>query len=435
MVITQKTVQKLEPANERVQYMDDDTTGFGVRVDPDGRRSYFWKSKVHGVTRFRACGEYPLTTVKNAKAKAQEWASIAAKWRAAGYPDPDPFNKVKAEPRAKVPTFRELSEAYIERHIHNPDPEKAANNPKRAEDQLRRVLKRYFEDWMDRPIDKITVKDAVTLKENILKVAARSNYARSGGRYQANRTMEYVRAMYGWSGTSANGKINFWPVADNPAKDVEACSEESRDRFLKPEELLRFNQELEKEPSRDLRDFLTIALSTGARSENILSAEWKDVSLDLRNWHIPLSKSGKSYDVDLTDAPLRVLERRRAEVPEAERFVFPAHSESGHRVSVKREWQAFRKRAELEDFRVHDLRRSHGSYMALSGVSLQKIGAALGHTSLDSTKIYARLQQQAITEARMAGEKKMRELMLQAKKRLAKEKREKTPHKLLLGAG
>jgi integrase len=48
-------------------------------------------------------------------------------------------------------------------------------------------------------------------------------------------------------------------------------------------------------------------------------------------------------------------------------------------------------RSDIGDLRIHDLRRSLGSWQAISGASLAIIGNSLGHKSADATMIYARL--------------------------------------------
>ena len=45
----------------------------------------------------------------------------------------------------------------------------------------------------------------------------------------------------------------------------------------------------------------------------------------------------------------------------------------------------------MQDIRLHDVRRTFGSYQALTGASLQIIGRSLGHKSMAATQIYARL--------------------------------------------
>jgi len=188
---------------------------------------------------------------------------------------------------------------------------------------------------------------------------------------------------------------------------------------LQPDELVRFEAELAKETHGDLKDFLVISLATGARRSAVLGMRWEDVSFERGNWHVPYtsSKNGESYEVDLSAAALATLERRRSEAVEGATFVFPSNSASGHVEDLKKRWNEFRKRAGIPDVRIHDLRRTHGSYLAISGTSLQIIGGALGHRSTASTAIYSRLIQETVKEARVAGEKKMLELMRKAKRR------------------
>jgi len=70
----------------------------------------------------------------------------------------------------------------------------------------------------------------------------------------------------------------------------------------------------------------------------------------------------------------------------------------------------------LPDIRIHDLRRSLGSWQAVTGASGFIIGKSLGHRSQQATAIYARLNLDPVrasveraTEAMMlAGKRKIR---------------------------
>ena len=55
--------------------------------------------------------------------------------------------------------------------------------------------------------------------------------------------------------------------------------------------------------------------------------------------------------------------------------------------------------AELRDLRIHDLRRTQGSWQAALGISLAIIGKSLGHADLKSTQVYARLQLDPVRDA------------------------------------
>ena len=62
-------------------------------------------------------------------------------------------------------------------------------------------------------------------------------------------------------------------------------------------------------------------------------------------------------------------------------------------------WERVCDRAGLEDLRVHDLRRTHGSWMLAGGADLQVISKALGHKDYSSTLVCARLDTAPIRKA------------------------------------
>ena len=86
---------------------------------------------------------------------------------------------------------------------------------------------------------------------------------------------------------------------------------------------------------------------------------------------------------------LDILRRRRAETSSV--FVLPGPGAKGHYMEPKRAWATLLKRAKLDDLRIHDLRRSLGSWMTIGGTSLPIVGKALGHKTSQATSIYARL--------------------------------------------
>ena len=65
----------------------------------------------------------------------------------------------------------------------------------------------------------------------------------------------------------------------------------------------------------------------------------------------------------------------------------------------KKAWERVRERSGLTDVRMHDLRRTLGSWQALAGTSLQVIGKSLGHKSMKATEIYARLTTDPVRES------------------------------------
>ena len=83
-------------------------------------------------------------------------------------------------------------------------------------------------------------------------------------------------------------------------------------------------------------------------------------------------------------------------------YVFPAgnsKSKKGHITEPSAAWRRLLKHSELKDLRIHDLRRTNGSWQAKTGGSLQIIGKSLGHKDIATTAIYARLDIDPVKES------------------------------------
>ena len=121
---------------------------------------------------------------------------------------------------------------------------------------------------------------------------------------------------------------------------------------------------------------------------------WEELDLDRATWRIPETKNGQPLVLPLAREAVKIL-RERKERSKSD-WVFPTashtkRSKSGHIEQFRDAWKAILKRAEIADFRLHDLRRTLGSWMAMSGSSLPVVGRALGHLNQSTTQIYARL--------------------------------------------
>jgi integrase len=75
-------------------------------------------------------------------------------------------------------------------------------------------------------------------------------------------------------------------------------------------------------------------------------------------------------------------------------------------MEIRQAWDRVREAAKLGDVRLHDLRRTLGSWQAASGASLPIIGKSLGHRNQKTTEIYALLDldpvRQSVTTAAKA---------------------------------
>lgn len=258
---------------------------------------------------------------------------------------------------------------------------------------------RYLSEWKDRPVS--TIKRAeVQLLINKM--------GRDNGRTTANRTLELLRAIIN------KGKQWSLVEGDNPASGVTKFKLKSRDRFVFEEEFPKLVKAIEEE-TPDIRDYVLISLYSGARKTNVLSMRWEHINLDAGTWVLPDTKNDTSQTILLTAPELKILKQRFANRKEKSKtsehafvFVFPGRGKDGHLADPKKGWYRILKRAELKNLHLHDLRRTLGSYMAMTGASLSVIGNALNHKDVSTTrKVYAHSAREAERSAREIAHKKM----------------------------
>ena len=113
------------------------------------------------------------------------------------------------------------------------------------------------------------------------------------------------------------------------------------------------------------------------------------------------TKSGKHRSIPLNQSARRVLLNRarfRAENCPESRWTFC--TKDGNRIeSVRKSFGTARRRAGIEDFRIHDLRHTCAAWLVSSGVPLTEVRDLLGHSTVKMTERYAHLAPEDIREA------------------------------------
>jgi integrase len=364
--LTRRVVDALPtPADKRTLTWDAHTRGLGVKVEPSGRKSYFWAKTVNSKLRWHAIGDVEDVTLERARQRAAEINSDVAKWKEHGSVGPLPFAKHRQSERATLGTAFDL---YLESLKNDPD----------GKDWQYALWQfdKYLSHMRERELRAITVDEIRQLHASLAKHPT-----------TANRAVEKLRCIF--NDAIARGLATTNP-AEKPHRKKMKFRERKRKRWVEPSELPRFFAALAECRHADLRDFVIVSLFTGARKENVLSIRGKDVSLADNKWRIPKPKNKEPYEVPLLPEVKHVLEKRIAR--HGDGFLFPSGtSATGYIADPQRPWDALRKRAGIPDVHVHDLRRTFGSYQAATGASLAIIGKSLGHLDMSSTQIYSEL--------------------------------------------
>ncbi len=357
---TKKAIDALpSPSNgQRAYFYDASIRGLAVAVSPAGKKTYILYRKIAGRPERVTIGPCADLSIQQARRRAEEMNGAIA---------------LGSNPAAKRRTVRdemtlgELFETFLELY--------AKKHKKSWADDVG-VFNLHLSGWRLRKISSIRKIDVVTLHSRI---------GRTRGQYSANRVVELLCAMF-------NRARSDWDwQGENPAASVKAFRERKRERFLQGEELPAFFESLAQEQNETIRDYVLVSLLTGARRANVQEMSWPEIKWERATWVVPGEqvKGGETMDVALSPVVLRILETRKA--TSTSEWVFPGRGHTGHLVEPKTAWKRILKRAGLQDLRLHDLRRTLGSWQAATGASLPIIGKSLGHKSLAATQIYARL--------------------------------------------
>lgn len=211
--------------------------------------------------------------------------------------------------------------------------------------------------------------------------------------------------------------VNEWGwLEDSPMRKVSKLKESrGRVRFLDEEEKARLLQACKDSSNPALFPVVILALSTGMRYSEILNLTWADVDLHRKRIILQETKNGERRAVPIAGQALDLLsdleKKRRIDT----QLLFPqvkfanANSEAippefgfgkddAERVQkvqkpiqLRSAWDAALKKAQILNFRFHDLRHCAASYLAMSGASLAEIAEILGHKTLAMVKRYAHL--------------------------------------------
>lgn len=371
---TKTVIDNLMPTQKRYKIYDVTIPKLAVIVTEKGTKSFVVIKRTATESIKVTIGHYPDVTIQQARTQAIFILKEIAEGK-------NP-NEKKRKFRQEM-TLKELFDMFMERY---------SKRVKKSWKYDEREIPKHLGCWFNRKISTITKPQVQKMHEKI---------SIENGMYQANRTLERLKSMYnraidwGWDGT-------------NPCNGIKKNKEVKRDRFLRPDELPRFFTALQNETNEVARNYIWMLLLTGSRKTNVLAMRWDEIDFELQIWRIPDTKNGEPVNIPLTSLAMQLLKSIKHE----SEWVFPSPTSSaGHLQDPKKAWNRILKQAEIENLRIHDIRRTLGSYQAITGASLHIIGKSLGHKSSISTQIYARLTNDPVRASMETATNKMLEYM------------------------
>jgi integrase len=342
--------------------------GLCLCVSHEGTRTWYLYRRIAGRPVRLKLGRYPDATVEAARKLAEEAAGKIAAGR--------DIQAEKKKTKRGLITWSDVFARFLNEHAK-------VHKKTWKEDQAND--RRYLEDWSSQPFQSFTRQDIASKHREIGGTAPTS----------ANRVLSLVSKVFNFA-----EEVGLWDRA-NPARKIKKYREQSRDRFVTADEMPALVKAIRAYPDPTLRDFFLICLATGARRANVLEMAWADIDPQLQTWRIPDTKSGEPVLLPLVPEAQKILSERKqiSGDPPSSPFVFPGRGITGHLVEPKKAWKEVLTKAGLSGIKIHDLRRTLGSWQAAAGVSLPVIGKSLGHRTTTATAVYARLNLEPVRQA------------------------------------
>lgn len=350
MKLTKRQIDDLQPGPKDVFYWDTDITGLAVKVTPAGKKIFLVQYRPGGrgtPTRKVTLGPYGTVTLHKARIEASKILGQRAEGR-----DPA-LERQQAKKRASSNQFADVAEEFLEKH--------AAQN--RTVDETARIIRRdVLPAWGKRSIHGITKRDVNDLLDVV---------SSRGSGVMANRLLATLRTLFNWC--VSRGVISASPCAGIHAPHKET----SRDRVLTDAELVSIIEAARK-IGGPFCGIVQMLVLTGQRRNEVSETTWDELDIDKSLWTIPAprTKNGKAHDIHLSGPAMAVI----SNMPHAGNFVFTSNGTtpfSGFSKSKKRLDDI----SGITDWRLHDIRRTVTTGMAMLGIAPHIVDKILNHQS------------------------------------------------------
>jgi integrase len=330
---------------------DSKVPGFGVRIFPTGTKSFIVFFRAKGRLRRMTLGRYPTLSLREARKLADDALN-----RVSHGGDPQ---REKLDDRRGV-RFAEAVDSFVRLHC------KRYNRENTAHETARVLKSRFVSKWGSQDLREITKADVNGLLDKIMK---------EGHPSAANHALAAIRKLYAWC--AGRGLVEA-----NPCVGIRApAASQSRDRVLSDTDLAKVWQ-----ASKDVGDpfghIVRLLVLTAQRRGEVAGMHWNDVHFPSATWSIPASrtKSNRAQEVPLVPEAVEILKglSRTEGIP----MVFPAigntkNSFSGFSKAKRR----LDELAGVEDWTLHDLRRTTATGLARLGVAPHVVERILNHTT------------------------------------------------------
>lgn len=362
--LTAEFIEAIVPTGKDQTFGDTKVPGLALRVTAAGTKLFRVEVRVGGKLRRSTLGTFPQMSLSAAQREARPALDALRRGR-------DPALEKAARQKAiedGALTVKALAAQWIENRRSKLKP--------RTLDDYGKLFAQHINPALGHlPVQALAFADVEAFHASMSRTPRRANYS-----------VSTLRALLNYA-----ERLSIRPPHSNPCK-IEFYRERARERFLSEAEIAKAGAAIEAAERKGVigphaAAGLRLALFTGARSGEITAAQWSHLVWSRRIIRLPDSKNNEARTIHLSDAAIEVLRG----IPRIEPYIIAGAKVGEPYKNLSRAWIIARAFEGLDDVRLHDLRHSYASLAAGRGVSLQTIGALLGHRAIASTKRYAHL--------------------------------------------
>jgi integrase len=363
------------------------------RVDSTGKKTYHVQIRIKGLP--------PQTQSFDTKTVAKQWAAqVETELRAGRY-----LPRVEAQRH----TVKELLEEYRDKILIPLKPKELRAQGPQLEWWIKKLGAYSLADLTPAAIAKardellqapFPDKGRKKLPDgNDQKKELRTRKPATVVRYMALLSHAFNVAVKEWQ----------WMQESPMPKVTKPKVSNERMRYLSDDEQTRLLDAAKISANRFLHTILITALSTGMRYGEIMNLCWRDILLDEEDEFglilLETTKNGEPRGVPLVKNACIAIKAMRTEHAKHHRghvkgdaLLFPSDDDASVPVEIRKAWETALRRAEIENFRFHDLRHTTASYLAMEGATAPEIAEILGHKSLQMVKRYSHFNKAHITK-------------------------------------
>ncbi|WP_115712763.1 tyrosine-type recombinase/integrase [Legionella sainthelensi] len=356
MKFTDTFIKNLKAEKEWVEKIE--ATGLGIRVTPNGNKSWFYRFTINGKRCKMSLGKYPAISIKQARELFLKAQSMKEKGI-------NPIEHSKQEKQKYKKTVKSLILSWYTNYI-----EKHRKQPKQAKQQIDADIIPLLGEM---ELEKIQPRDITNALDKIVN---------RGSPIHANKVLSTLKQAFNYAVSRGEMAIN--PAATIRSRDIGGI-EKPRERFLTLEEIKTLWLFLDGNNSRislQIRTALKIILLTGVRSSELRLAKWDEINFEQSLWTIPAShtKNALVMKIHLTPLTQSLFELLKAETNSS--FVIPGlnDEESLTDKAIAKAVSRIQTRVGIPHWTAHDLRRTFATQLGQTlNVDPVVIEKCLGH--------------------------------------------------------